>query len=229
MEPENLTLNIEKLNRQALFCDENEDFRIPPEPDAGEQVTLRFRTAKNNADHVYYIEEGKTLEVEMEKADSDEMFDYYEHHFTVGEQVVCYRFRVEKGEEICHYNRLGAAMDTQSCFSFRITPGFHTPEWAKGAVMYQIFVDRFRCGDTNNNVETGEYVYTGWMNGTAIRPLWMWDVFMVEICRGSVINWIISSPWGWKSFISTLSLCRRPTTSTTARITTILTPITGKS
>lgn len=161
MEPENLTLNIEKLNRQALFCDENEDFRIPPEPDAGEQVTLRFRTAKNNADHVYYIEEGKTLEVEMEKADSDEIFDYYEHHFTVGEQVVCYRFRVEKGEEICHYNRLGAAMDTQNCFSFRITPGFHTPEWAKGAVMYQIFVDRFRCGDTNNNVETGEYVYIG--------------------------------------------------------------------
>ncbi|MDR0876082.1 MAG: glycoside hydrolase family 13 protein [Clostridiales Family XIII bacterium] len=34
--------------------------------------------------------------------------------------------------------------------SFQITvyeSSFHTPDWAKGAVLYQIFPDRFRCGD----------------------------------------------------------------------------------
>ena len=46
-------------------------------------------------------------------------------------------------------------------YDFTIAPGFHTPEWAKGAVMYQIFVDRFSSGDTNNTVEDCEYYYIG--------------------------------------------------------------------
>ena len=36
-----------------------------------------------------------------------------------------------------------------------------TPDWAKGAVMYQIFVDRFCNGDPTNNVLTDEYSYIG--------------------------------------------------------------------
>ena len=51
--------------------------------------------------------------------------------------------------------------EAQQGFDFKITPGFHTPEWAKGAVMYQIFVDRFCNGDKSNDVETCEYVYIG--------------------------------------------------------------------
>ena len=37
----------------------------------------------------------------------------------------------------------------------------HVPEWLKGAVMYQIYVDRFCNGDPSNDVETGEYFYIG--------------------------------------------------------------------
>lgn len=33
------------------------------------------------------------------------------------------------------------------------------PNWAKGAVYYQIFPDRFCNGDSSNNVKTGEYAY----------------------------------------------------------------------
>ena len=40
-------------------------------------------------------------------------------------------------------------------------PGFQTPEWAKGAVFYQIFVDRFCNGDTSNDVLDNEYAYIG--------------------------------------------------------------------
>lgn len=151
---------MDNLNKQALFCDENEDFRIPAEPDEGQNVVLRFRTARNNADHVYYIEDDKK-EAEMQKADSDLLFDYYEYHLVTPDHPVAYLFRVVKGEESCYYNRLGATRDTQSCFSFRITPGFHTPDWAKGAVMYQIYVDRFYNGDPGNDVEEAEYVYIG--------------------------------------------------------------------
>ncbi len=36
-----------------------------------------------------------------------------------------------------------------------------TPDWAKGAVMYQIFVDRFYNGDPTNDCLTNEYQYIG--------------------------------------------------------------------
>ena len=44
-----------KINRQALFVEESEGFRIPLEPKAGERVKLRFRTAKDNVEAVYFI------------------------------------------------------------------------------------------------------------------------------------------------------------------------------
>ena len=66
------------LNRQALFSDETSNFRIPEEPDTGDRTVLRFRTAKNDADTVYYVEEEKGLQARMIKVSSDGVFDYYE-------------------------------------------------------------------------------------------------------------------------------------------------------
>ena len=149
------------INRRALFCDETEDYRMPPEPDEGQLVRLRFRTARNDADRVCYIEPDNYIETEMIKYDADQLFDYYQTWVDAGSVPKNYFFQVMKGMEVCYYNRLGATADIQSCFSFRITPGFHTPEWAKGAVMYQIFVDRFNRGDTTNDVQSCEYIYIG--------------------------------------------------------------------
>ena len=36
-------------------------------------------------------------------------------------------------------------------------PVSYTPDWAKGAVMYQIYTDRFCNGDPSNDVLTNEY------------------------------------------------------------------------
>lgn len=99
--------------------------------------------------------------MEIGKADSDELFDYYEYEITVGSDCVLYHFKVVNGQDSCIYNRLGVTDDDRSCFDFAIIPGFHTPDWAKGAVMYQIFVDRFCNGDESNDVQTCEYVYIG--------------------------------------------------------------------
>ena len=150
-----------EINRQALFSDETQDYRYPEEPDAGETVTLWFRTAKNDVDRVFYIEEDKNIQAEMRKVSSDGLFDYYEYRMKADSQPQRYYFQVVKGSAVCYFNRLGATMDIQSCYAFRITPGFHTPEWAKGAVMYQIFVDRFCNGDQSNDVTECEYVYIG--------------------------------------------------------------------
>lgn len=55
------------MEKAALFCDETAEYRCPEEPDPGDLVTLRFRTAKNNADHVSrsYVE---AAAVELYKA-----------------------------------------------------------------------------------------------------------------------------------------------------------------
>ena len=40
------------LYKQVLFSDGTADYRQPPEPKAGENVTIRFRTKKDNVDAV---------------------------------------------------------------------------------------------------------------------------------------------------------------------------------
>lgn len=155
------------LNERALFADETADYRIPEEPDAGDAVTFRFRTAKDDADRVFLIEEisggapDGFLEIGMTRGESDSLFDYYQCERRISDMPMRYHFRVERDGRDYYYNRLGLAGECRREGAFRITPGFHTPEWAKGAVMYQIFVDRFCNGDPSNDVNSREYVYIG--------------------------------------------------------------------
>lgn len=149
------------INRQALFADETSDYRMPEEPDAGDLVRLRFRTAKGDVEHVYYVEEGGEAVQELTRTRSEGLFDYYTCEVAVGNEPRHYYFQVVKKWDICYFNRLGVTEDAKERFAFCMTPGFHTPEWAKGAVMYQIFVDRFCNGDPSNDVEDREYIYAG--------------------------------------------------------------------
>ncbi len=56
-----------ELNRRALFADETSDYRRPEEADEGDRVLLRFRTAKDNVDAVFYIEEERKMYQEITK------------------------------------------------------------------------------------------------------------------------------------------------------------------
>lgn len=86
-------------------------------------------------------------------------FDYYEIDIPVGTETIFYYFEIRYGKMVCYYNKLGVTRELQEMYSFGIVPGFHTPDWAKGAVMYQIFVERFFNGDRSNDVLNGEYCY----------------------------------------------------------------------
>lgn len=147
------------LNKEALFTDETDSFRFPCEPEEGDEVVLLFRTALNDIDWVYYIEAGSERPTAMKKTSSDEMFDYYEHRIYAGCDPIRYCFQVVKGNQVCYYSRLGVEDQIPSEGWFLMVPGFSTPDWAKGAVMYQIFVDRFCNGDPANDVVDDEYVY----------------------------------------------------------------------
>ena len=147
------------IDRNALFADETTDFRFPGEVDAGDEVTFRFRTGKDEAENVWLI--GSVMRRRMEKISSAGRFDYYETRIRMGNERFFYCFEVEGGGESLLYNRLGTGREYRFSprYAFRVMPGFHVPGWAKGAVMYQIFVDRFANGDPANDVLTGEYRY----------------------------------------------------------------------
>lgn len=146
------------LNRAALFSDESRNYRTPFEPEKGEQVTIRFRTAKDNVDQVFFI--SGSNRIAMEKACTKGIFDYYTYTTPpLCEETVYYYFEVCAGEERCFYNTQGVSGNLQEYTSFGIVPGFKTPDWAKGAIMYQIFTDRFCNGDPSNDVEDLEYFY----------------------------------------------------------------------
>ena len=149
----------EEFNQEALFSDESGNYRNPAEPNRGERVEIKFRAARNQVDLVYLI--CGNQKTAMEKAYTKGMFDYYVCSFGPLDGPVHYFFEIIAGNQRCFYNKLGVTEDLQEAYAFRILPDFHTPDWAKGAVMYQIFTDRFRNGDASNDVEDREYYYTG--------------------------------------------------------------------
>ena len=155
------------MNQAALFCDGTESYVIPPEPEMNSKVTIRFRTAKNDRVKVFLLSKGEGQEIEdsqeMEKECTEREFDYYSIRRELGEEPFRYFFMIQDEEDgsVCYYNRCGVSGEIEEYYDFEIVPGFSTPDWAKGAVMYQIYTDRFYNGDPSNDVETREYYYIG--------------------------------------------------------------------
>ena len=147
------------LNKRALFSDVSSEFVCPPEPNPYSIVTIKFRAAKNNIDKVYFVcQNEKHL---MMKYKTDELFDWYEYDLELDDEKVSYYFEVTAGRITCVYDFRGVAKNVEDYYKFVIVPGNRVPRWAKGAVMYQIYVDRFCNGDPSNDVLTDEYNYIG--------------------------------------------------------------------
>ena len=147
------------LNKEALFSDGTPYYRNPAEPKAGEVISIRFRTQRNNVDAVYLVAKDKRIGMTLEKTEKG--FDYYEAKIRMGEDVLRYHFEILFGWVTCYYNCQGVSMEKDPHWDFEVYPNWSTPEWIKGAVMYQIYVDRFYNGDPTNDVETAEYYYIG--------------------------------------------------------------------
>ena len=145
------------FNRRALFSDTTGDFLIPPEPEANSTVTVRFRTAKNNVDRCVLVNRGEKYV--MNKVEATKHFDYYACDLQLGTEKETYYFEIQSGFLKGYYDTRGLVTEVNEYYNFVILPGFRTPDWAKGAVMYQIYVDRFCNGDPSNDVLTNEYCY----------------------------------------------------------------------
>jgi alpha-glucosidase len=157
----------EKKLISSIFSDETPLFRTPAEPEVGDTVSIRLRILKNAEAQVTFLTGMPTRVSDMRRIKTDAVFDWYETEYTVKDaSTVYYAFLVAWRGKYIHYLRSGAALTDSVPFpdpahSFRMIPGFHVPAWSKGAVQYQIFTDRFRNGNSFNDVRNCEYFYSG--------------------------------------------------------------------
>lgn len=126
-----------------------------------EHVTIRLRTAKDDIKRcrLYFGDRACRLtpviftEAEMHVVAGSELFDYYEVKLVRPYKRLCYYFRLESGtEEIYYYGDCFSAKLVDDRSEYYQLPFNHRadivrpPEWAKDAVIYNIFPDSFATG-----------------------------------------------------------------------------------
>jgi len=151
----------------SLFSDDTPSYRSPSEPNPGDSVAIRLRAAKGEVQRALLLFDTTAMGCLMTRVRSDDFFDVFESSIFCTDQEVIYRFLVEFKDGTCAaYDKSGArTVDSRNpgfnpAYAFRFIPGFHVPDWSKGAVQYQIFTDRFCNGDPTNDVVDNEYYYT---------------------------------------------------------------------
>lgn len=185
--------------------------------EAGQPVTLRFRTYAGDASEVelrlYSVATKKTEKVRMTKvaqatdcreADGTHRCDYWEHTIPGDHAAdnLWYRFVVRDLATEAFYaddtpaldGGPGLATDSEVDQSWALmlhVPGFSSPEWTRDTVVYQIFPDRFRNGNPANDLRPGAVRYDD-----PVHQL-PWGERPEGYCK----NWMGASaatcPWRW--------------------------------
>ena len=164
------------FNKEAVFTDETMQFVSPCSPTPGETTTFKIRVAAGTKCEIrLHINataksEGASATSQaynhsdvylLENMHNCTIFDYYTIEIPAPLVAIRYFYSIVWEGEIFYYNKQGLCNNLLEHYNFRLIPGLHAPDWAKGALMYHIFVDRFCNGDTTNDVVPHEYAYLG--------------------------------------------------------------------
>ncbi len=79
----------------------------------------------------------------------------------------------------------------------------NTPKWARGAVFYQIFVDRFCNGDPTNDVEDREYLY---IKEQGVVKVADWDRYPAEMDVRAFYGGDLQGVWDKLDYIQGLGV-----------------------
>jgi glycosidase len=140
------------------------------------RVELTARAHRGDVERVYAnvtssaASAAPVTHVSMQVANSDRAYDYF--HATVDlRDGGTYVFEYHDGATDLYLTPKGftSRPDSGGSFAFAASrfPAFTTPDWVKNAVIYQIFPDRFRNGNTANDPDFHEWYYQG---KTALPP-----------------------------------------------------------
>ncbi|MCR5099491.1 MAG: glycoside hydrolase family 13 protein [Lachnospiraceae bacterium] len=146
------------MNRDAIFSDGTIRYRQPEEPAPGSDVTIRIRLDRHDfVTCIIVLDNGRRVPMYYDSQWGE--FAFYQVTIPLTEKRIFYHFEIRCGSEYLFYDRFGVTDDYRPQYRFSIMPGFSTPAWARGAVMYQILVDRFCNSDADNDVLDDEYHY----------------------------------------------------------------------
>ena len=160
-------------------------YRTPGGPvTTNTDVTLRLRSACDDLTgaslRVWDDRIDSQMILPMSKVASDNQYDYWEATIpgNVNTTLYWYRFIVTDGDTTVYYEDddarnmgWGQVFADSPDNSYQLTlydPAFTTPDWVKDAVIYQIFPDRFRDGDSSNNPPANRFFYDE-LDGTIVR------------------------------------------------------------
>ena len=130
------------------------------------ELHIRLRAAKGDLDDVTLIYAVKydwltaRKTVRMQKSFTDDLFDYYTAVLNVPDTRIGYVFYLKSGSEAYYYSEEGLTVGydhKKSYYNFFQYPYINGADlhrkvdWCGEAVFYQIFVDRFSCGDTEKD------------------------------------------------------------------------------
>ena len=142
------------------FSDETVNFRVPAEPREGEAFTVRFRVLKGAETTVslHIKRDGEASVKEMRPAVAKGVYVFYEAKAEgVRERAEYYFTTASEDGTVWYYGKNGLSQLAAEVQPFTVLPQFDVPDWARGAVWYQIFPDRFANGDPSNDPADGEY------------------------------------------------------------------------
>ena len=107
---------------------------------------------------------GKETVAPMALATTDRVFEYWRVTATMPAGSVPYAFRYRDGPKSMWLTSAGlASSGARDRFTFDPAhfPAFVTPDWVKNGIIYQIFPDRFRNGNSANDQDFHEWYYDG--------------------------------------------------------------------
>jgi pullulanase len=171
-----------EIVRSALHHDSRSDaYRVPfgavPE---NTNVVLRFRTAADDVEAVRLVlsneSTGARSTIPLEQVavtppdeEGGNGYAWWQININVGAAptIHTYAFEIVDGDSVVYYNdnagdgglgnvgtNPGRAWDI-----YTYVAGFESPDWAKNAVIYQIFPDRFRNGNPDNDQTADDWFY----------------------------------------------------------------------
>ena len=159
---------------RSIYSDGTAAFVSNPLPALGEEVTVRIRCfADAPVDGVFLRQmmNGAEIWKEMKKEKTLGELQYYSAPVTVNEPRCCYHFAFACSDRIVFYNQQGTSLSLpDDSHDFVLLADYPKPDWVDGAVLYQIFPERFANGRPDLTPENGQYTYQG--HQTIVRENW---------------------------------------------------------
>ncbi len=129
---------------------------------SGDELILTLRTQANDVDTAYVLLGDEQTPHRMQKIDTAVGFDHYQAFVRPGADEAVYLFRIVDGDETVYLTAEGPRDAPAAAFAVAMDPAFVTPDWARDAVWYQIFPERFRNGDSANDPEPVQRWQADW-------------------------------------------------------------------